>query len=796
MKSLPDSTYRVQLNSGFTFADLEGILPYFKKLGVSHIYLSPIMEAAKGSTHFYNTYDFTKISSVLGGEVGFESLAKQCSQNGIGLILDIVPNHMTILNRFLLDYFIYGTKSAYKYLFDIDRKASEYPGKIILPLLDFYPFQETGRIKIDSGSILVDKGRIKLPISLSSGKTASKAEILAEQPYLLTHWKEASRIVSYRRFFAVNDLIAIRMERKKNFDIFHSKIKELISRGLVKGIRVDHVDGLYDPLTYLRRLQKISGHVPIWVEKILARDETINESWPVEGDTGYSALARINSVFIDINSLKEIKDLFRRYGGEKYEGEKYRIDLKIVISRKLFLPDLKRYSRLIQEGLKSKNIIGISVQGINEALGATIACLNQYRTYSSMSNVDSVKWTEAVNKAMKYFPVLSEELLCLRTFIDYASIDHKFNQVLRKIEQFTGSVMAKSMEDCFFYRYTALHSLCLVGAMPFEDTYSDSEIHAFFANVQQSGKKPLVTLSTHDSKFGEDAVARFNAIADILPEWETFLDRCGDAGIENYDKYRILQVILGTLNSSNHEYMDRLRSYIIKALRESGENTNWEYPSVDYEKNCLKFAEDSVKEVKKHWKGLLRKIQFLGGMNSLSQTVLKFMVPGIPDTYQGSEYMNLSFVDPDNRRPVDFNSLLKKLERVSSKNPKISEESITNSDLKLWLTSKLLSIRSEFSSYFTKGEYIPLKFSGKNSSNIFGFLYTFENHQIITLVSRHHNSMTSGGTYRPEYWNKTEVEGLPILHGTIKNLITGKYVSRPVLKDMLKEYPFAVIEVS
>jgi (1->4)-alpha-D-glucan 1-alpha-D-glucosylmutase len=794
MKSLPSSTYRVQLNSGFTFSDLEDELPYFKKLGISHIYLSPIMEAAEGSTHFYNTHDFTSISSVLGGENGFESLALACSRSGIGLILDIVPNHMSILNRFILDYLKYGRKSQYRYLFDIDLGASEYPGKLILPLLDFYTFQERDRIKIVDGSLLVDDGRIKLPTSTSCSETVKIEDYLAEQNYVLTHWKEAPRIINYRRFFAVSDLIAIRMERRKNFDLFHSKVKDLISRGYIQGIRVDHVDGLYDPLTYLRRLRKLCGKLPIWVEKILARNEKIRNDWPVEGDTGYAARSRINSVFLDQGSLKVLKDLFGRNAGKKYEGEKYRIDLKIEISKHLFHSDIKKYSRLIQNSLLSIKSSGLSVQGISEALIATIASLEQYRTYSSYKTVESEKWLYAVDKANKYFPELSQELAGIRLFVNYASVERKFCNVIRRLEQFTGAVMAKSMEDCFFYRYTALLSTCLVGAMPFEQPYSDTEVHAFFANIQQSGKKPMVTLSTHDSKFGEDAVARFNALSDLLPEWEDLLNRFGGGSeIEQYDEYRILQVILGTLDVSSSEYMDRLGSYIIKALRESGENTNWEYPSLHYEQKCLEFAERSVLEIEDHWKDLLHKIRFLGGLNSLSQTVLKFMVPGVPDTYQGSESMNLSFVDPDNRRPVNFKYLFKRLKGLSLKRPSLTEDSVLSGDLKIWLTSRLLSVRSGFLPHLNKGKYVPIQFTGKNRDKIFGFSYSLENSHMIILVGRHLNSMISGKTYKPEFWNGTNVRGLPGIRGNIRNLITGESVSRFLLEDVLNEYPFAVL---
>lgn len=798
MPTIPDSTYRVQLNSEFTLSDLDALVPYLKKLGVSHLYLSPIMEAAKGSTHFYDTFDYTSISKVLGGEKGFESLAERCSDSGIGLILDIVPNHMAVLNRFMIDYLRMGEKSLLRGLFDVDLDSPECGGKIIFPLLDFYPFDEPDRLKIAGDRMLIDENKMEFPIRSGSGSEGkTKSEVMGEQLFVLTYWKEASRFVNYRRFFAVNDLIAIRMEKRKNFDSFHAKVNELTSRGLIHGLRVDHIDGLYDPVTYLRRLRKISGDIPIWVEKILARDEILQEDWLVEGDTGYSARSRINSVFIDANNLNRIRKLFRRYGGERYEGEKYRVDLKIETSRKLFLSDLRKYSRLVQARFTARGIYGISVAGISEALTATIACMDQYRTYSKTRKVETGKWKEATEKAMKYFPLLSKELSSINLFIDQASQDPRSFQVLKRIEQFTGAVMAKSMEDCYFYRYTALLSKCIVGFMPFENKYEDIEVHSFFSNLQQSRKRPMITLSTHDTKFGEDAIARFNALSDIIGDWEDLLKTFPvKSEIKEYDKYRILQVILGTFHTSDKEYLERLGSYIIKAIRESGEDTNWEYPSSKYEQSCLEFASKSVEKLNKEWKGLISKIHYLGGLNSLSQTILKFMAPGVPDTYQGSESLNLSFVDPDNRRPVDFRSLFERLENVYSNRPIFDLKNILNGDLKLFLTSKLLSLRSDFSPYFINGRYRPLEFEGKNSGSLFGFSYTLGDRIMLIMVSRHHHSFLNGFSYKPECWQGTKVRGIALSKRKVRNLITGKPVNNILLTEIMSDYPFAVLEVS
>ncbi|MCL4452112.1 MAG: malto-oligosyltrehalose synthase [Candidatus Thermoplasmatota archaeon] len=798
MRKIPYSTYRVQLNSEFTFSDLEATVPYFKKLGVSHLFLSPIMEAAKGSTHFYDTFDYTSISEVLGGDKGLESLAERCSASGIGLILDIVPNHMTVLNRFMIDYLRKGKKSFLRELFDVDLDSPESRRKIIFPLLDFYPFQEPDRLQIVGDSIMVDNDKMKFPIlSGSWNKRKATATLIGEQLYILTYWKEAFRLVNYRRFFAVNDLIAIRIEKKKNFDSFHAKVNQLISKGMIHGLRIDHIDGLYDPVTYLRRLHKIAGDLPVWVEKILARDEILQEDWQVEGDTGYSARARINSVFIDGNNLNRIRKLFRRYGGDSYEGEKYRVFLKTETSKTLFLSDLKKYSRLIQGRFTASGIHGVSVEAISDALNATIACMDQYRTYSKINRVETRKWKKATKRAMKYFPPLSRELSCINFFIDLASVDTKSLLILKRIEQFTGAVMAKSMEDCYFYRYTALLSTCIVGFMPFEDRYEDIEVHNFFSNLQRSGKKPMITLSTHDTKFGEDAIARFNTLSDMIGDWECLLKSFSvKSEIKEYDKYRILQVILGTFYNYDEEYIERLRSYITKALRESRENTNWEYPSAKYEQLCLEFANKSVDILEKEWNGLISKIQYLGGLNSLSQTVIKFMAPGVPDTYQGSESLNLSFVDPDNRRPVDFKSISERLENIYSTMPALNLENICSGDLKLWITSKLLSIRSGFYSYFMNGSYNPLEFEGINSGSLFGFSYSLGDRIMLIIVSRHHQSILNGFSYEPECWKGTKLRGLAQPVQNVKNLITGMQANTIDLAEIMSEYPFAVVEVS
>lgn len=801
MKGSALSTYRIQLTGDFQFQDAEKSLNYFKHLGISHLYLSPIMEAAEGSRHFYDTFDFTHISKALGGEDSFRTFSRTARRKGIRIILDIVPNHMTILNRFMIDFLMNGKQSAYRTLFDIDLSYGDFPGRIILPLLDFYPFEHEDRFTLTDDSILANGGSLKLPRRRSDGKSRDVMSTLNNQAYVLTHWKEAARMINYRRFFAVNGLIAIKMESNKNFALFHSKIKELIDDDMIQGLRVDHIDGLYYPAAYLRRLHSILGDRPVWVEKVLARDENLDSAWPVEGDTGYAARSRINSVFLDPGKLADLRLLFGQFGGDRYEGESYRVNLKVETANRLFRADIRKYSGMIFHFLESKGCTGVSKDAIADALTSVIACMNQYRTYSSFRNSEYSKWIEFARIASVQFPGLENEINAFIVFLRYTDKDGKALNTLRKIEQFTGSIMAKSMEDCYFYRYSALLSTCLVGSMPYEQPYKDDEIHSFFFNIQKTGRRPMITLSTHDTKFGEDAIARFNSIQDFTIEWKNMLRFLStSAAIKDYDVYRIVQVIAGTSDPSDHEYSTRLHSYIVKALRESRENTNWEHPSLAYEEACVKFATYALSELRNKFSDLLYSVTYFGSLNSMSQTILKFMLPGTPDTYQGSEVFNLSFVDPDNRRPVDFSSLSERLSRlenrVKTETLPLDMDKLMSGEFKLFLTWKLLSIRDKVSSYLIHGNYKPLEFSGRMRDHLFGFMYSLKGSSLLVVVTRHHRSFMTDRRYDNSCWDGTNIDNVPGMGNKISDLLCDRFLHGMDLTSILGLYPFAVLEVA
>ncbi len=786
------SIYRIQLSSDFTFGDAERLLGYLGDLGITHLYLSPILDAYPGSRHFYDVYDYTKISEKLGGEAGFSSLVRAARENDIGIVMDIVPNHMTLLNPFVLDMLEKGRKSRYRGFFDIDFESPECDGKLILPLLGEYSWEKKPDIKIaGSGHAMIDFG-VKIPVNIPEGVDANDSNtVLQNQNYILAPWKEANRMVNYRRFFAVNSLIGVRIEKQAVFREHHAKILQIFRKYGIEGIRIDHIDGLYEPGKYLERMRRALPGGRIYVEKILARDESLPAAWQTDGETGYSGQARITSLFIPRDKLKSFRNRFSEITGFSYD-EKYIRNLKIEISRKLFYSDFERISRYIVLDLKRLGYTGISVKSIHEALEAVLSCFHVYRTYSSADQADVAEWHHAVDEALQSRNELHSEMQAIRLFIDACETDVKSRKVLMRIQQFTGAVMAKSMEDTFFYRYFPLLSMNSLGLSPDAEPYSDAEVHSYFHARMNAYPYSLNTLSTHDSKFGEDVRARFNALLCFEEEWFTVLAQFIDSNeIDAVDIYRILQVILGSFTDS-HAYGKRLRDYIIKALRESGEHTSWDIPDHEYEKKCVDFAEDTLENATPEFSELMRNIAFYGTLNSLSQTILKIMMPGIPDTYQGSELSNLSLVDPDNRRPVDFDMLRDAMKFSKQEDISMEQEYLHSGHAKLNLTRRLLLLRRKLRSFLADSDYASLEFSGALRQSAFGFILSSPGGSVTVIISRMQRPLFSGLTYSPDKWEDTVISSeLP--EGPWRDVLSGSELLRSNrLSSILRDRPFSV----
>ncbi len=690
-------TYRLQLNRNFNFQNVIEILDYLKELGITHLYLSPILQARKGSMHGYDVFDFNKINEELGGEEKFIELSKKAKEKGLGIILDIVPNHMALENPYMLDVLKNGKNSPYSRFFDIDWSLN----KILLPILGEPEDIKKLEIIRDKDNFYIQYYDLNLPIKDETISQMKKKyscidekclnehinEILEDQNYELIFWKESSNKVSYRRFFDVNGLIGLREEDENVFNAVHKKIFQLIKEGYIDGLRIDHIDGLYDPKQYIERLRKNVGNIYIIVEKILAKNERLRD-WKVEGTTGYDFLRDLNLLFI--KNMDKIREIYRNFTGIEFSRDLIIREKRKVINQ-LFKGDIDRLLR---------------ITGLNENYRDTIInfllCIDVYRTYVenySWTDTDIIKNVEECSKDPKILDLLNKK------------------EVLQKIEQFSPAVMAKGIEDTFFYYYNPLISQNEVGGAPWSNGISCEYFH--LSNIERETLWPnsMITTSTHDTKLSEDVRARINVLSQIPEEWEKKLSEWSNLnegfrsdGPSKNDEYRFYQILLGTWNGYTEEYKERLLNYMLKAIREEKENTSWIEPNMKYENAVKNFIEKALNnnQFMNSFLDFWKKIDFYGKMNSIIQIALKFTLPGVPDIYQGNETFTYLMVDPDNRRPVNFEELKNKLNKIRDNK---------NIDDKVYVTWKILSLRKRDAESFSG--YKPIQFK---ENNVCGFM--------------------------------------------------------------------------
>lgn len=784
------STYRVQLTDDFGFVDLISVLPYLKKLGIRTLYLSPVLEAAVNSSHFYDVVDPGRISASLGGEKEFGRLMERAAEMGFSVMLDVVANHMSVKNVILYDVLKRGSDSEFYNYFDIDWDNPECEGKLILPVMESYLDEAVrkGEIMFLENRSEIEIDSLRLPLLKPSDlKTISElnAAALRHQNYLLTKWTASSHDINYRRFFAVNSLIAMNMDRSEVFDHYHEKTFQLVERWNISALRIDHIDGISDPETYFSRIREREKGIIILPEKILSGNEHIPEEWDVDGTTGYDALRMINGLFVDPAGLEKFRSLFAEYSGKEYSSEFYLPELKMRTTRDLFWSEIKTYSRKLLHSPANENAaFGVPPELVAEALSVVIAFLDRYRTYSSKKRTDIEPWASACERATKYAPSLSYEINLVRRFIESSTESGKALQLLERIQTFTGAVMAKSLEDCLMFRYTPLFSMSEVGTNPYGKLPGFDEFFSYFSEISEKGKQTLIPLSTHDSKTGEDLRARLNALSMFPDEFELILRKAGAGEISSRDAYFIQQFLVVSIQErENPGWKDRFVSFIVKSLRESGENTNWNTPDTSYEERCVEFIDSMLGG--NLFTSLSGRVLKYGVLNSISQIYLKFMLPGTPDTYQGSEVFNLNFVDPDNRRPVDFRKLTEKLEAVRKKYPSVPPEEILSEDYKLWTTMKLLDIRNRYCDFFHHGRFVAVQNEGQNSEFLISFGYVLNRKLLLVVSLRWHSS----------YFSKTEEERKSLVsdrlkldsRGSITDLVTGKEIEPGSVWQILSE---------
>jgi (1->4)-alpha-D-glucan 1-alpha-D-glucosylmutase len=974
---IPVSTYRFQFNHQFTFAEAARLVGYLWDLGISDCYSSPILMARPGSLHGYDIVDHTKLNPELGGEEEFADFARALREREMGILMDVVPNHMCIAssaNRWWLDVLENGPGSPYARFFDIDWHPPNphLKNRVLLPILGdqygrvlenqeiklgyrggafFAGYYETVLPIASRSSVLILKEALQdlrkrldenqadvlemesiitalthLPARTETNparvrerrrekqvirrrlsnlvKESQQArhavhealiringikhdphsfdlleELLDEQAYRLSYWRVAADEINYRRFFDINELAAVRVEERPVFTAVHEIIFRLVKQGFVTGLRIDHVDGLFNPEKYLQDLQREClsasersraverekderaaletrfgrGALPFYivVEKIVGHDELLRAEWPVHGTTGYDFLNQLNGLFVERLNAQAFRELYSDFTGSRinfgdllYECKK--LVLKVAMSSELHVL-ANRLDRIAGHRRWSRDF---TFNSLRDALSETIACFPVYRSYirrsqSSVHPDDRLHIRSAIRESKRRNPVISPSIydfigsiLLLEDPKGIAAAERaERRDFVMSFQQLTSPVTAKGLEDTAFYRYCPLASLNEVGGEPAIFGISLEHFHRKNQERQQAWPQTLAATSTHDTKRGEDVRARINVLSEIPEQWNRAIHRWHEinknrkslvGGAEAPDaneEYLFYQTLVGAwpfapMNEEEHaEFVRRIQQYMNKALKEAKLHTSWINPNETYESAVSQFVQQ-VLQPHENDRFLDDFLEFqkltahAGIFNSLSQTLLKIASPGVPDFYQGTEIWNLSLVDPDNRRPVDYaqrQALLASLHEEDEENRAALVDRLIGQPedgrLKLYVMSRALRFRRAHSELFAAGEYLPLRAGGAREKHIIAFARQTDEKVAITIAARFFTrlglSQSPGLPVGPEVWSDSVVKlEEHIAPGLYRDLFTGREFDSSLgqsghelrLAGVLAHLPVALLE--
>jgi (1->4)-alpha-D-glucan 1-alpha-D-glucosylmutase len=950
---IPTAVYRLQLNASMRFDDARVVVPYLHDLGISDLYSSPILQARRGSNHGYDITDPTRINTELGTEEDFENLCRQLLAHGMGVLLDIVPNHLAASseNPWWMDLLEDGPASIYAPYFDVDwhPPSRSLDNRILLPILGqpYAAVLENRQLTLefDHGAFYIRYFESRLPVAprtsrlilehrfdrlreklgLESpemqelegirseldrlpGRSVLLAEragerrlqlaalkerlarlyagspdvrefvdqnvrifngrrsvpesfthldrLLSMQSYVLAYWRNTNQGINYRRFFTIMDLVGVRVEDPVTFDATHAVVLRLASKGLINGLRIDHIDGLRDPEGYVRRLQSrltengnsanssnpASLKTPFYIviEKILARDEPLPDDWPVYGTTGYDFLAKLNGLFVDISSAEELDRIYHAFSdmGVAYKDLAYEKKKQVMenllavemysLGRQLaLLAEQDRYARELPRAWLTKALI------------ETTACFPIYRTYirgTQPGKLEKEYIAKAIDEAEKRKPELGRhcfEFLRQVLLLQFGPLvlpeqrEARLNFVTRW-QQFTGPIMAKGFEDSLLYVYNRLVSLNEVGGEPNASGCSVAEFHRFGLERQKLWPHTLNATTTHDTKRAEDVRARINVLSEIPGEWESRLKRWHEINRGHRtevdgrpvptpnEEILLYQTILGAwpLDASElSEFAPRLESYMIKAIREAMVHTKWTVPNVAHEEAMKRFVAAILQptaenEFLHEFLEFFPKVAFFGAINGLAQTLIKVTFPGVPDIYQGSDLWDFRLVDPDNRNRVDFQQRIELLD--SLKGSRISNGSLPDlldrwcdGRIKLYVLERSLCFRKAHAELFSEGNYQGLKVTGPLSDHVCAFARRYQDSWAVTVVPRFASGITTTGKFpMGNLWRDTAIQlprGAP---SDWRNILstdpivrrTGPSAVSLPLRDILQHFPIALFE--
>jgi (1->4)-alpha-D-glucan 1-alpha-D-glucosylmutase len=944
----------------FTFARARALVPYFHALGISDCYASSFLRAMPGSMHGYDVIDPTTLNAEIGSEQEFAELAETIRTHSMGLILDVVPNHMGIgqvLNAWWRDVLENGPSSRYADAFDIDWHPikRELENKVLLPILgdQYGTVLENQEIQIQflDGAFLVQYGDQILPLAPKSwlhllsheldrltnmdapevielhsiitalrhlpsqhernpDKVAERYRekevikrrlatlveqgdeiqrfitdnvrhfngakgkpetfdlldlVLNGQPYRLASWKVASEEINYRRFFDINELAAIRMEEPRVFQEVHALVFALLKQRAVTGLRIDHVDGLYDSSMYLKEMQSWARHelapvledpqkpLFIVVEKILGDKEPLPDDWPVYGTTGYEFLVLVNGLFVDQRHERVFTDIYQRFTGRRDSYEDLVYESKNLIMRMSMASEvnvLGHSLNLLSE--RDRRSRDFTLNNLTDALREIIACFPVYRTYMTdgpepPQERDRAYIHAAVARAKRRNPEVSGEVYDFIRAILLKQADARTEQdrmdqmrFVMKFQQTTGPVMAKGVEDTVFYVYNRLTSLNEVGGSLDRFGLSPAAFHSRMQERQAQWPSSLSASSTHDTKRSEDVRARINLLSEFPNRWREFVRRWskwnkkyrtdveGQSAPDRNDEYLLYQTLVGAwplADMDDDEYRlfcDRILAYMKKAIYESKIHTSWINPHQDYDEAVRRFV-CRVLDRKENrifvddFLTLQREIASYGLFNSLSQLLVKIAAPGIPDIYQGTELWDFSLVDPDNRRPVDYELRMNMLEEMKRDIEAAGTDrrdlvgrlvrQKTDGRIKFYVTITGLQYRRAHPLLFAEGRYVALEVQGPRSRHVCAFARAHEGKTIVAVVPRLLGALMSetnaAAPLGADVWQDTRLAMPDDDEGAeYRNLFTGQVIRTAVhdghsmllLQHILQNCPVAMLE--
>ena len=807
MVRIPNSTYRVQFNREFRFADAVRILEYLHELGITDLYASPIMKARPGSMHGYDVTDPTQLNPDLGTPEDFETLCTALREKGMGLIVDIVPNHMaaSLDNAWWFDVLEKGEESPYAGFFDVNWESR----RVLLPILG-RPYGEVLekqelQLRTENGRTILQYHEQKLPVAAGAENLSVESvdDVLSRQHYRLAYWRKAADAINYRRFFDVSDLVTLRSERDDVFQATHEFTLKLVAEGKIAGVRIDHVDGLLDPKGYLERLPRCY----VVVEKILGGHEHLPSNWRTHGTTGYEFLNFLNGVFVDREGFHQLERIYSNFTGSTNSyGEVFQ-QRKRQVMKELFAGEVTVFIRRLTElAEEDRHARDLRTDELQEAFVAVTACLPVYRTYirdEHISATDRAYIEDALTVGSKglAFEFLRRVLLLSPPWYLQASREKYLDFVMRW-QQFTGPVMAKGLEDTTFYVHNPLVSVNEVGgdcAGP-EVYFGVEEFHRRNLSRHSCWPHSMNASSTHDTKRSEDVRARINILSELPDEWENALRRwyrmnTSETAPDANEQVLIYQSMLGAWPLDP----DRLKQYVTKALREGKTHTNWMEINRSYETRVLSFI-DRLYANNAFLKDFLRlqeKLAYFGALSSVSQLILKIASPGVPDFYRGTDVWDLSLADPDNRRPVDFAARTEMLRCLKEhSDPTELLKNWRDGRMKLYTTWKALQFRRSHADLFREGEYLPLHVAGAKENHIIAFVRRYRDQWCFVAVPRLMARLARRRTapLGEKIWRDTVVE-LPMdAPSQWTNILTGETAPSPLYASQLfSTLPFALL---